>query len=73
MATRRWAGGRNVTSVPPIWMLPSDTCSSPAIIRSNVDLPQPDGPSSAQNEPSATVQVQTADDFDRAETLADAL
>ena len=27
--------------------------SSPAIMRSNVDLPQPDGPTSTVNEPSA--------------------
>ena len=31
------------------------TFSSPAIIRSSVDLPQPDGPTSTMNSPSATV------------------
>ena len=33
--------------------------SSPAIIRSSVDLPQPEGPSSAVNEPFSTVRLRS--------------
>ncbi|CAB5147823.1 unannotated protein [freshwater metagenome] len=38
-------------SVSPTQMLPDVGSSSPAIIRSVVVLPQPDGPSNAKNEP----------------------
>src|SRR5512134_220282 len=37
----------------PIAISPSVISSSPAIIRSRVDLPQPDGPTSTQNSPSS--------------------
>ena len=37
-------------------MRPSLGSPSPAINRSSVDLPQPDGPSSDRNSPSATVR-----------------
>jgi hypothetical protein len=33
-------------------MAPSLTCSSPAMMRSSVDFPQPDGPTSTRNSPS---------------------
>ena len=33
--------------------------SSPAIIRSSVDLPQPEGPSSAQNSPASTARLRS--------------
>jgi len=36
---------------------PEDGSSSPAIIRSVVVLPQPEGPSSMKNSPSSTVKV----------------
>ena len=36
---------------------PSVISSSPAIIRSSVDLPQPDGPTSTMNSPSAIVEA----------------
>src|ERR1041384_1244040 len=42
------------TSRPPIRMRPLLCGSSPATARSNVVLPQPDGPSSATNSPSRT-------------------
>ncbi len=51
MAIRRCAGGMSVTSTPSMKHWPSVIASSPAIIRSSVDLPQPEGPSSAVNEP----------------------
>ncbi|OAX55347.1 hypothetical protein A5N15_10455 [Rothia kristinae] len=44
--------GRSVASFSPMWMLPSVTSSSPASIRSTVDLPQPEGPTSTRNSPS---------------------
>ena len=42
-------GGTSLTTSPPIMMSPSVMSSSPAIIRSVVDLPQPDGPTSTMN------------------------
>ena len=46
-------GGTRFTTRPPIEISPRVISSSPAIIRSSVDLPQPDGPTSTQNSPSA--------------------
>src|SRR5580692_6906365 len=42
-------GGRSLTTSPPIEMSPEVTSSRPAIMRSVVDLPQPDGPTSTTN------------------------
>src|SRR5580700_5442302 len=42
-------GGRSLTTSPPIEMSPALISSSPAIMRSVVDLPQPDGPTSTTN------------------------
>ncbi len=50
--TGRLFGGLSPISSPKILMLPSVGNSSPAIIRSVVVLPQPDGPSSEKNSPS---------------------
>src|SRR6516162_4256681 len=57
MAMRRCAGGSPVTSMPPSRMRPPVTCSRPAIKRSVVDLPQPDGPSSTSNEAAAASKL----------------
>src|SRR4029453_17111238 len=57
MAMSRWGGSKSVTSTPPIETVPSVTSSRPAIIRKSVDFPQPDGPTSTMNSPSATVSV----------------
>src|SRR5688500_15136151 len=46
-------GGILLTTVPPMLTVPSPISSRPAIIRSSVDLPQPEGPTSTQNSPSA--------------------
>jgi hypothetical protein len=46
-------GGTSLTTVPPIRMSPSVISSSPAIMRSVVDLPQPEGPTSTTNSLSA--------------------
>ena len=52
IAMSRSFGGTSVTSRSPIRMLPSSTGSSPASIRSVVDFPQPEGPTSTRNSPS---------------------
>src|SRR4030081_3163264 len=57
MATSRSLGGRALTTRSPIAMVPPLTSSSPAIIRSVVDLPQPDGPTSTANAPSGIVRL----------------
>src|SRR5665213_2067831 len=53
----RAAARLKVTSSPPSRILPDVGSSSPAIMRSVVVLPQPDGPSMTKNEPSATVKL----------------
>src|SRR5262245_46060777 len=62
MLTGRRCGGTGTTSSPPRKMRPSLGVSKPASIRSNVVLPQPDGPSSAKNSPCpiSKVSVSTA-------------
>ena len=40
-----------VESVPPIWTVPASGASSPAMMRKSVDLPPPEGPSSAVSDP----------------------
>ena len=45
-------GASSVTSRSPMLIVPPDTASRPAIIRSSVDLPQPDGPTRTMNSPS---------------------
>ncbi len=42
---------RYVESLPVSHILPSSGKSKPAIIRNKVDLPDPDGPTSATNDP----------------------
>ena len=64
-------GRHALTTLPPIAISPSVISSSPAIMRSSVDLPQPDGPTSTQNSPSAIVDVDAADHLRRAEPLVD--
>src|SRR3954470_6428020 len=46
MAMSRSFGARSLTTRPPIEIVPALTSSRPAIIRSAVDLPHPDGPTS---------------------------
>src|SRR5436190_12400715 len=47
----RARGGSSVTSRSSILIAPEVTSSSPASIRSSVDLPQPDGPTRTRNSP----------------------
>src|SRR6478752_3292865 len=53
MAMSRSLGGTSLTTSPPIRISPPVMSSSPAIILSVVDLPQPDGPTSTTNSWSA--------------------
>ena len=53
METSRSAAGMRVTSLPPIKIVPSVGSSRPAIMRSVVVLPQPEGPSSVTSVPAA--------------------
>src|SRR5215216_5928751 len=48
----RSLGARSLTTSPPIFRSPSVMSSRPAIIRSAVDFPQPDGPTRMTNSPS---------------------
>src|SRR5690242_3391927 len=48
----RSLGARSLTTWPPMEILPPLISSRPASIRSSVDLPQPDGPTSTMNSPS---------------------
>src|SRR5215510_8103498 len=57
MLTGRRCGGTGTMSSPPRKMRPALGVSKPASIRSNVVLPQPDGPSSAKNSPLAISKV----------------
>ncbi len=52
MAMSRSAGSTSFTTRPPMRHSPVVIVSSPATMRSSVDLPQPDGPTSTQKEPS---------------------
>ena len=52
MAMSRSFGGTWLTTRPPIAISPLVISSSPATIRSRVDLPQPEGPTRTTNSPS---------------------
>src|SRR6478609_2868127 len=63
MARPRSAGRRSETSRSPISTRPEERVSSPAMMRSSVVLPQPEGPSKATNSPSATVSDTSSSAF----------
>jgi hypothetical protein len=52
MAMSRSFGGTSLTRLVPMRISPPEISSRPAIMRSSVDLPQPDGPTSTVKEPS---------------------
>src|SRR6478609_1242979 len=54
MARLRSRGARSLTRLSPISISPDVMSSRPTIIRSSVDLPQPDGPTRIMNSPSWT-------------------
>ena len=51
MAMSRSFGGSHVTSRSPMWIVPSDGVSRPAIMFSSVDLPHPEDPTRIRNSP----------------------
>ena len=53
MAMSRLRAATPFTTFPPISTTPLLIDSSPAIMRNNVDLPQPDGPTKTTNSPSS--------------------
>ncbi len=53
MAMSRSFGALLFTTLPPMRSSPSEMSSSPAIMLSVVDFPQPDGPTRMTNSPSA--------------------
>ncbi len=57
MAMLRSLGSTSFTTLPPIAISPEVIVSSPAIMRSSVDLPQPEGPTITMNSPSAILAV----------------
>ena len=73
MLTSRSNGGRAVTSAPPRKTRPAVGSSKPAIIRSTVVLPEPDGPSIEKNSPSRISRSRSSTAVTDAERLRDAL
>ena len=59
MAMSRSRGGLSFTTSPPMRSSPSLMSSSPAIMRSAVDFPQPEGPTKIMNSPSAMSSVKS--------------
>src|SRR6266568_6681947 len=57
MATPRRDGGSQVTSRPAMVTVPESGVSSPAMIRSVVDFPHPEGPSSTAKRPGSAVKL----------------
>ena len=53
MAMSRSLGSSSLTTLSPIATWPPVMRSSPATMRSRVDLPQPEGPTMTMNSPSA--------------------
>ena len=56
MAMPRLAAGTSFMRWPSITRSPPVIGSSPAIMRSSVDLPQPDGPTKTVNSPGSMVR-----------------
>lgn len=57
MPMPRSEGGTSFMRFSPISSSPEVMSSSPAIMRSSVDLPQPDGPTNTTNSPSSMVRL----------------
>lgn len=51
MLVGRWFAATPFMSRPSMRIVPDETSSSPAMVRSKVVLPQPEGPSSEKNSP----------------------
>ena len=63
-------GGTSLTTSPPMRISPPVISSSPAIMRSSVDLPQPEGPTSTRERAVGDVDVDAVQDRRLAEVLA---
>ena len=72
MPRPRSRGSRSLTTRPSMRISPALGSSKPAIMRSVVVLPQPDGPTSTTNSPSSMVEADVAHRDDAAECLAQA-
>ncbi len=72
MLTGRSNGGRPDTSAPPSSIRPSSGRSKPAIIRSVVVLPEPDGPEQREELAARDVEVDAVDGGDVAVPLPQA-
>src|SRR3954470_1652537 len=75
----RSRGATSLTTRDPIEIAPDDASSSPATIRSAVDLPEPDGPTRIVNSPSAicrsrpsTARVPSSKTFETSSNAIDA-
>ena len=66
MAMSRSLGGRSFTTRLPIVIVPAVMSSRPAMDRSAVDLPHPDGPTSTMNSPSLMFRLSPSTPFDPA-------
>ena len=71
MAMSRSFGGTLLTTRPPIAISPPVMFSSPAIMRSSVDLPQPEGPTSIDELAVRDVDRHPVQHLRGAERLAD--
>ena len=60
MAMSRSFGALLFTTLPPMRSSPSVMSSSPAIMLSVVDFPQPDGPTRITNSPSAMSRLMSS-------------
>src|SRR5262245_25649143 len=56
----RRCGGRSLARTPPMTRSPEVIVSSPASMRSSVDFPQPDGPTSTTNSPVAISRLMSS-------------
>jgi hypothetical protein len=59
MAMSRSLGGTALTTRPSMRRMAGGDSSSPAIMRRVVDLPQPEGPTSTMNSPSAISRLKS--------------
>ena len=63
MAMSRSFGSTSFTTLPSIRIVPEVIASSPAVILSTVDLPQPEGPTNATNWPRSTPRLKSLTAF----------
>ncbi len=72
MAMSRLEGCRSLIACPSTRISPEVIVSSPAMVLSSVDLPQPDGPTRTRKPPFSSVDVDALEDLDIAEALLQA-